>query len=45
MNKIEKEAKETLRQSGYFVDNLWHVDDVDCKFKNLSFEESISLFF
>lgn len=27
MNSIE-EAKEVLRKAGYYVDNLWHVDDV-----------------
>ena len=27
MDKIEQ-AKATLRDAGYFVDNLWHVDDV-----------------
>jgi hypothetical protein len=27
MNEIQK-AKEVLRKAGYFVDNLWHVDDV-----------------
>lgn len=42
MNEIEK-AKETLRQSGYFVDNLWHIEDVDSKFKDLSFEEKQDL--
>lgn len=30
MNEIEK-AKATLRDAGYFVDNLWHVDDVKGK--------------
>jgi hypothetical protein len=25
----EQEAKEVLRNAGYFVDNLWHIDDVD----------------
>ena len=24
----EEQAKEVLRAKGYFVDNLWHVDDV-----------------
>jgi hypothetical protein len=42
MNEIEK-AKETLRNAGYFVNNLWHVDDVDCKFKDLSLEEKQDL--
>jgi len=27
MSEIEK-AKEVLRKAGYFVDNLWHVNDV-----------------
>lgn len=27
-----KKAKEVLRQAGYFVDNLWHVDDVKLRF-------------
>lgn len=27
MTKIEQ-AKETLREAGYFVDNLWRIDDV-----------------
>lgn len=31
------EAKQALREAGYFVDNLWHVDDV----KNAT-EDSIS---
>lgn len=31
MSKID-EARATLREAGYFVDNLWHVDDVKEKF-------------
>jgi hypothetical protein len=31
MSEIEK-AKETLRAAGYFIDNLWHVDDVKLRF-------------
>jgi len=27
MNNIEQ-AKKTLRDAGYFTDNLWHVNDV-----------------
>jgi len=30
-NEIEK-AKETLREAGYFTDNLWHIDDVKLRF-------------
>jgi hypothetical protein len=32
MNEIEK-AKATLRDAGYFVDNLWHVNDVKFKYE------------
>jgi|694.fasta_scaffold33863_9 hypothetical protein len=32
MNEIEK-AKATLRDAGYFVDNLWHVDDVKSRYE------------
>ena len=28
-----EEAKEVLKQNGYFVDNLWHVDDVKLRHK------------
>jgi hypothetical protein len=31
MDEIEK-AKKTLRDAGYFVDNLWHIDDVYSRF-------------
>jgi hypothetical protein len=31
-NKIE-EAKEVLRNAGYFVDNLWSVDDIKGRFE------------
>ena len=30
--EIEK-AKQLLRDNGYFVDNLWHVEDVKGRFK------------
>ena len=40
MSKI-KEAMETLREAGYYVDNLWSVDDVDDD--NLSQEEKLSV--
>ena len=32
MNEIEK-AKAILRDAGYFVDNLWSVNDVKDRFK------------
>jgi hypothetical protein len=25
----EQQAREVLRKAGYFVDNLWHIHDVD----------------
>ena len=28
----ERTAKEFLRSKGYFVDNLWHISDVQNKF-------------
>lgn len=31
-NEIEK-AKQLLKDNGYFVDNLWHVEDVKGRFK------------
>jgi hypothetical protein len=31
MSEIEK-AKQVLRQNGYFVDNLWRVEDVQSKY-------------
>jgi hypothetical protein len=27
-----EQAKEVLRQNGFFVDNLWHVDDVKLRY-------------
>jgi len=37
MNKESKQiliaqAKEVLRKAGYFVDNLWHIDDVKLRY-------------
>jgi hypothetical protein len=28
-----EEAKQVLKDAGFFTDNLWHVDDVKSKFK------------
>ena len=28
-----EQAKEVLKANGYFVDNLWHVDDVKLRYK------------
>ena len=33
MENLVIEAKKVLKENGYFVDNLWHVDDVKSKFK------------
>ena len=38
MNQETKEmlisqAKFTLKQAGYFVDNLWHIDDIKSRFE------------
>ena len=38
MNKIQ-EAKQILRDAGYFIDNLWHISDVQQDF-NCSDEEA-----
>jgi hypothetical protein len=34
------DAKETLRKAGYFVDNLWHVDDVKSKYQVFDNEDA-----
>jgi hypothetical protein len=31
--KTIEQAKKVLRESGYFVDNLWHIDDVKLRYK------------
>jgi hypothetical protein len=33
MENLVIEAKKVLKENGYFVDNLWHIDDVKSKFK------------
>lgn len=39
MDKIN-EAREVLRKAGYFVDNLWHVNDVKDAFFVLDNEDA-----
>lgn len=39
MDKID-EAREVLRKAGYFVDNLWHVNDVKDAFFVLDNEDA-----
>jgi hypothetical protein len=41
MNEIEK-AKQVLRDAGYFVDNLWHIDDVKQNY-NCTDEEAMEV--
>ena len=31
-NQAVQKAKEVLRENGFFVDNLWHVDDVKLRY-------------
>ena len=38
-NEIEK-AREVLREAGYYVDNLWHIDDVRTLFENVTDEQA-----
>jgi hypothetical protein len=33
-------AKEVLRKAGYFVDNLWHIDDVKLRFQVFDNEDA-----
>jgi hypothetical protein len=39
MSEVEK-AKKVLRDHGYFVDNLWHIDDVQSLHKGASTEDA-----
>jgi hypothetical protein len=39
MSEVEK-AKKVLRENGYFVDNLWHIDDVQSLHKGASVEDA-----
>ena len=39
----EEKAKEVLRKAGYFVDNLWHVDDVKLRFTVSNDEDAQSI--
>jgi hypothetical protein len=41
MDEIEK-AKQTLKDAGYFVDNLWHIDDVQQNY-NCTDEEAMEV--
>jgi hypothetical protein len=39
MDAVEN-AKKVLRENGYFVDNLWHIDDVQSLHKGASVEDA-----
>jgi hypothetical protein len=39
MNAVEN-AKKVLRENGYFVDNLWHIEDVQSLHKGASAEDA-----
>ena len=39
MSEVEK-AKEVLRANGYYVDNLWHIQDVQANYMKASDEEA-----
>jgi len=47
--KMVEAARELLKKSGYFVDNLWHVEDVhficeQCNLSRISNEEAMEVF-
>lgn len=47
--KMVEAARELLRNSGYFVENLWHVEDINCiceqqDLPNISYEEAMEVF-
>jgi len=39
MDAVEN-AKKVLRENGYFVDNLWHIEDVQSLHKGASTEDA-----
>jgi hypothetical protein len=39
MSEVEK-AKKVLRDHGYFVDNLWHIQDVQANYMKASDEDA-----
>ena len=39
MNAVEN-AKKVLRENGYFVDNLWHIQDVQANYMKASDEDA-----
>ena len=39
MSEVEN-AKKVLRENGYFVDNLWHIQDVQANYMKASDEDA-----
>ena len=39
MNEVEK-AKAVLRKNGYYVENLWHIQDVQANYMKASDEDA-----
>jgi hypothetical protein len=37
---LEVKSKGILKENGYFVDNLWHIDDVRLKYKDVSKDDA-----
>ena len=38
-----EQAKQVLEDNGYFVDNLWHIQDVRSKSDNISDEDAMGV--
>jgi hypothetical protein len=38
-----KQAKQVLQDHGYYVDNLWHIDDVKSKSDNIDDDDLYSI--
>ena len=43
MGKEIEKAREVLREAGYYVDNLWHIEDVRTLFENVTDEEALEI--
>ena len=37
---LEVKSKGILKENGYYVDNLWHIDDVRLKYKDVSKDDA-----
>lgn len=38
-----EQAKQVLHDNGYYVDNLWHIEDVKSKSNNISDEDAMGV--